>query len=252
MSRYENIGTVLSGTAQGSTSSVCSAPIILQPKRKALPGTAGRNQNAILVPGSGTTRDFLSLMAETVVTGQAGTSPTLTTTIEGTFDFMDNNTTLTNGITSSATTIALAARDGIAQFDYVLLVAADGSYSEWVQVTSSTTTGAGNHTIVRGLFGTTGQAFSSGDFLFFTRSWTAVPTPNATTTTLTTGATAISSATATAPVVATIDSQGLGMTRIPFPILRVKTSVGGSATPTATYSVKLGGLLQQTEGVRAR
>lgn len=247
MSRYWHVTNVLSGTAQGSTSAVVCAPIVLAPRKKAISNTV-----TILTPGSGALIDLVSFTAEIIVTGQAGTSPTLTTTIEGTNSFMDLSTTLTGSLSSSATTIALAARDGIAQYDYVLLMAANGSAYEWVQVTSSATTGAGNHTIVRGQLGTTGTAFASSDIVYFTRSWTAVPTANSSTTTLATTAVDISSATATAPVVSVLDMQKLGMNRMPFPMIRVKTSVGGSSTPTATYQVNLSGLIQAQEYPRAK
>lgn len=247
MSRFWKATNVLSGTTQGSTAAVVSAPIVLSPSRKAITSTVN-----IPVPGSGANLDLHNLIADIVVTGKAGTSPTLTTTIEGTNDFMDLSTTITSALTSSGTTAALAARDGIAQYDYVLLMAVDGSAYEWVQVTSSGTTGAGNHTIVRGQCGTAGQAFASGALVFFTRSWVAIPTNNSSTTTMVTSAVDISSATATAPATATIDTQALGMNRIPFPFIRVKTLTGGSSTPTATYKVNLSGLIQATEGVRAR
>lgn len=252
MSRFYRASKVLTGFAQGSTNPVVSPPIFLQPVRMALPGTAGRSQNSIIVPGSGATMDLQELTATTIVTAQAGTSPTLITAIEGTNSFTDQNTTLTAGLSAAATSISLTARDGIAQYDWVLLMAADGSYSEWVQVTSAAATGAGVHTIVRGQFGTTGQAFNIGDFLFFTRSWAPVPTANATTTTLATSATSISAATLTAPVITVLDTQQLGMTKITFPIIRVKTTVGGSASPTATYQVNLNGLIQATDNVRGR
>ena len=255
MSRFYRASKVLTGVAQGSTNPVASAPIFLQPVRMALPGTAGRSQNSITIPGSGATMDLQELTATTIVTGQAGTSPTLITAIEGTNSFTDQNTTLTGALAAAATTINLTARDGIAQYDWVLLMAADGSSSEWVQVTSAAATGAGAHTIVRSQFGTNPSAtlaFNTGDFLFFTRSWTTVPTANATTTTLATAATPISAATATAPVITVLDTQQLGMNKIPFPIIRVKTTVGGSATPTATYQVNLSVLIQATDNVRAR
>lgn len=255
MSRFFIPGKVLSAVAQGSTSSVVSPPILLQPRRMALPTSPAsgvKNQNSIIVPGSGATMDLQALTATTIVTGQAGTTPTLTTTIEGTNSFTDQNTTLTATLSAAATSISLTARDGIAQFDWVLLMAADGSYSEWVQVTSAAATGAGVHTIVRSQFGTTAQAFNTGDFLFFTRSWVAVPTANATTTTMTSGATSITAATLTAPVISVVDSQALGMTKIPYPIIRVKTTVGGSSTPTATYQVNVNGLIQATDNVRGR
>lgn len=248
MSRFWQATNVLSGTTQGSTAAVVSAPIILKPSKKAITGITP----PVIVPGSGALLDLNNFTADVVVTGQAGTSPTLTTTIEGTNDFMDLSTTTTGALTNSATTIALTARDGIAQYDYVLLMAPDASAYEWVQVTSSATTGAGNHTIVRGQCGTTAMAFATGAFLFFTRSWTAVPTNNSSTTTMTTGATSISAATSTAAVTATIDTQALGMNRIPFPFIRVKTLTGGSSTPTATYKVNLSGIIQPTEGTRAR
>lgn len=247
MSRFWHVTRILSGTAQGATSAVASPPILLQPRRKALTNTVSVNY-----PGSGALIDLASLTAEIIVTGQAGTSPTLTTTIQGTNDFMDLNTTLTANLTSGGTTVTLAERTGIAQYDYVMLMAADGSAYEWVQVTSSAATGAGTHTIVRAQFGTTALAFTSGAFLYFTRSWTAIPTANATTTTMISNALSISAATATAPVVATIDSQALGMNRVPFPIIRVLTSVGGSSTPTATYQVNLSGLIRASEYARSR
>jgi len=248
MSRFWQATNVLSGTAQGSTSAAVSAPIILQPRKKPIVS----NSVSMWVPGSGAVLDLSSFTAETIVTGQAGTNPTLTTTIEGTNDFMDLSTTITSALTSAATTVALAARDGIAQFDMVLLVAVDGSGYEWVQVTSSATTGAGNHTIARGQLGTTAIAFASGALAYFTRSWTTVPTVNTTTTTLTSGALDISTATATAPAISVIDMQKLGMVRMPFSIIRVKTQVGGTSTPTATYKVNLSGMIAATDGVRAR
>lgn len=247
MSKYWRASNVLTGTAQGSTSAVVSPPICLKRSYKALSNTV-----TALVPGCGQDIDFVSLTADIIVTGQAGTSPTLTTTIEGTNDFMDRNTTLTGALTSSGTTIALTARDGIAQYDFVLLMKADASAYEWVQVTSSAATGAGNHTIVRGQLGTTGIAFATGDFLFFTRSWTAIPTNNSSTTTMATSAVSISAATATAPVISTLDMQGLGMNRMPFPFIRIKTAVGGSSTPTATYNIHLSGILQAGELARAK
>ncbi len=247
MSRYWHLSRVLSGTAQGSTSAVASAPIVLQPRVKVLP-----NGTKVNVPGSGALIDLVSATFETVVTGQAGTSPTLTTVVEGTNSFMDNNTTTTADITSSGTTLALTARDGIAQYSYILLMATDGSAYEWVQVTSATATGAGNHTIVRGALGTTGVAFTSGAYVFFTNSWTAVPTNDGTTTTLATSEVSISAAGAAAPVISTLDMQQLDMNRMPFPIIRVKTTVGGSSTPTATYQVSVSGLIQAQEYARAK
>jgi hypothetical protein len=247
MSRYWKASNVLAGVAQGSTAAVVSQPIVLMPSKKALSNTA-----MVVVPGSGAVLDFYSFTAETIATGQAGTSPTITTTIEGTNDFMDLSTTTTGALTAGATTVALTARDGIAQYDFVLLMAIDGSAYEWVQVTSATATGAGNHTIVRAQCGSTAVAFASGAYMFFTRSWTAIPTANATTPTLATAATSISGAAASTPVVTVIDIQQLGMVRMPFPFIRVKTLTGGSATPTATYKVNLSGVLAATDGIRAR
>jgi hypothetical protein len=252
MSRFWTLSKVLTGSSYGSTSAIASPPILLQPRRIALPNNAGKNENAILVPGSGTTVDLLSFTAEVITTGNAGTSPTLTTTIQGTNSFMDLSTTLTSAISSSATTVPLTAINGIMQYEWCLLMAQDGSSYEWVQVTSATGGGAGSPTIVRGQFGTTPLAFNIGDYFFFTRSWVDIPTPNATTTTMTTGAVNIGSASSGSPVIATIDAQSLGMNRIPFPIIRARSSVGGSSTPTATFQVNLSGLIQSTDAVRAR
>lgn len=249
MSRFWGAAKVLTGTLQGSTSKVASAPICLQPRRKALSNTV-----QVVVPGCGANLDLESLTANVIVTGQAGTSPTLLTTIEGTHDFMDNSTTIvTTALTSSATTINLTLRDGIPQYGYALIYAVDGSAYEWVQVTSSATTGTGVHTIVRGALNTTGTAFAVGALVFFTNSWKAIPTNDATTTTMTTAAVDISGASAAVSVIDnTIDTQRLDMNKIPFPFIRVTTTVGGSSTPTATYAVSLSGLIRATDGVRAR
>lgn len=246
MSKYWRASKVLTGSSQTSTAAVVSAPICFKVIRKAL-----SNSVSVIVPGAAQDLDFVDFTAETIVTAATGTAPTVATTIEGTNDFMDQSTTLTATLTAAATSVSLTARDGIAQYDYVLLYKADGTGYEWVQVTSSVATGSGAHTIVRAQCNTTALAFASGDYMFWTRSWTAVPTNNSTTTTLTSTAQA-SGASAAAPVISVINTQQLGMNRMPFPIIRVKTLVGASAAGTASYQTNLSGILQAGELARAK
>jgi hypothetical protein len=232
-----NFGTVLSGTAQ-NTVATPSAPIFLGGGLLRLP-----NGLTINWPGGAHKADLAQLVANVVVTADAGTDPTLTTIIQGAVDPFSNNTTIaTNALTASGTTITLAERTGIAQNSYALLIDVKAQAYEWVQVTSSGTTGAGDHTIVRGRLGTSGKAFAVGSYLLFTNDWVAIKTNDGTTTTLTTGAVDISTATATAPVTAVIDTQALDMTTIGYPVVRVLTTVGGTSSPTATYRVTLAGV----------
>jgi hypothetical protein len=229
-------GKVLTGTAQGTTPPA-SGLFFLKPGKLQLP-------NGVVVnwPGAGHDVDLVALTATVNVTDKAGTNPTLTTVIQGTTNPFDNNTTVaTTALTAVATTVTLTERTGIAQNTLALLIRADGSAFEWVQVTSSATTGAGAHTIVRGLRGTVATTFPVGSYLYFTNSWAAIPTNDATTTTLTTGAVDISGAAPTTPVQAVIDTNKLDLTGIPYPVIRLLTTVGGTSTPTATYTASLVG-----------
>jgi hypothetical protein len=230
-------GLVLSGAAQAATFGVASAPIFLAPGKIVVSNTVSFN-----TPGAGAENiDLAHLLLNVVVTDKAGTDPTLTAVIQGTSDPFDNNTTTTAALTDSGTTLALTTRTGIAQYAEVLLMEADGSKYEWVRVTSSATTGAGNHTITRNIFGEGAKAFSSGAYAFFTNSWADIPTNDGTTATLTTGAIDISSAAAAAPATGSVDTNKLDMSGLAFPVIRVRTTVGGTSSPTATYKAFLSG-----------
>jgi hypothetical protein len=230
-------GDVLTGTTQNTTATP-SAPIFLGNGTLRLP-----NGLAINWPGGAHDVDLAQLIANVIVTAHAGTNPTLTTVVQGVNDPFSNNTTIaTTALTAAATTITLAERTGIAQNSFALLIDVKAQGYEWVQVTSSGTTGAGDHTIVRARRGTTAKAFAVGSYLLFTNDWVTIRTNNATTTTLTTGAVDISTATATAPVTSVIDTQALGMTTIGYPVIRLLSTVGGTSTPTATYRTTLAGV----------
>ena len=231
--RLSNLGKVIDVTTFGSTYPAVSAPIFLRPFYKALSSTV-----AVNMPGSGQHCDPVQLEAHFNCTAQAGTNPTITLKAQGTNDIADNKTTITTtALAAGDTSIALTTRTGVPQYGYALLMSADGTKAEWVQVTSAAATGAGSHTIVRGAFGTTATTFAASDYFVWTTSWQDIPTANATTTTLTTAAVDISTAAASIPIKGIISSQQLGMSSIDFAIVRFVATIGGTSTPTASFTV---------------
>ena len=226
-----NLGQLINVTSFGNTYPAASAPVFLKPVAKAISNTLQLN-----LPGSGALFDVVGIEATALVKAQSGTSPTLTLKIQGSNDIAENQTTLSAAVLTTDTSLSITSRTGMPQYGYLLLMSSDGTNYEWVQVTSAAATGAGTHTVTRALFGTSAKAFANTDNILFTTGWVDIPSNNATTTTLTSAAVSITSATVTAPVPVTVSSQGLNMSSIDFPIVRVVGTLGGTI-PTASFTV---------------
>ena len=178
-----NLGQLINVSSFGNSYPATSAPIFLTPVSKAVSSTLQLN-----LPGSGSLLDVVGIEATALVTAQSGTTPTLTLKFQGSNNIAENQTTLSAAVATSDTSLSITSRTGIPQYGYLLLMSADATKYEWVQVTSASATGAGAHTVTRGAFGTSAKTFSSADYILFTTGWVDIPSNNATTTTLTSAA----------------------------------------------------------------
>lgn len=214
-----------------------SAPIFLKPRVHVASNTVSFN-----IPGSGVNLDLASLEAIATITAKATTSGTATANlaIQGTNTISDLQTTLTTAVVATDTTVTLATRTGIASSTFLLLMRADKTGYEWVKNITGAATGRGALTVQRAQFGTSTTTFAIGDYVLYTKSWVTIPTGDATTSTLFTSSTSFSGIATSTPLVLTLDSAGLNMDSIGYPIIRVALYTSATTT-TMTGQVSLTG-----------
>jgi hypothetical protein len=232
---FRNLLTVVN---QGA-GSVASAPIQLDASN-----TAGLNlfltsdnTQYIKLPTNRTGLDLESLTATFYCQGTTGTTVTGKLECQGAASLTDVKTVATAIPNAAATSVAVAARDGFTQNNYVLMVEPDGSAYEWVQTTSANATGAGSLTLVRGQLGTTARSFVGLPLLFTTNGWVDVPTgltSGTTTMNVTNSSLHSPAASINAPNIVQLDMQNEAMNRIAFPFIRFLFTVGGTGTPVVT------------------
>lgn len=226
--------------AANSTAIQVGAPVFMKPITKKF--TASSVDYQFTVPGS-QNRDIIDLVSQTVVTAENGTTPTVALAWQGCMDPLDGRTGIADAtLAANATTINVTAASGAAIGSSTVAIPAllasftsSGSIRtldayEWVMITSVSTDAL---TVTRGVFGTTAQAFTSADFLFYSNSWSPV---------LDSGGNAITSATfdhdgatAAVPKVAQLAMSQEGLTYFPWAAFRYR-----QAAPTS------GGITQKT------
>lgn len=220
---YISLTNLLSITDDDGTFTYKSRPIFLNDYTKLLANNLPLRYRSEIPKGSIVTGFVGSFTA----TG-GDTADTLTMTVEGCHDPFDVKTTTTADLTNSGTTLSVASRTGLNQYENLLLVASDLSSKEWVRQTDAAETGAGDKTITRGILGTTGVALTSGGYVLAGRSWQTLVTNDGTTTTVTTGAVDVSAAADAATVKGEVTSEELDLDMIAFPAIRVTLKAGGT------------------------
>lgn len=218
------------------------SPFFTKQIRKAF--TASSVNYEFDVPGS-VDRDLEEFIALVKATAENGTTQTTTFALQGNTDPLESRTGIADAtLAANATTINVTAASGAAIGSSTVAIPAllarfstDGSPRrlvayEWVMITSVSTDAL---TVTRGIYGTTAQAFTSADFLFYSNSWAPVKDSAGNNVVLTDLAT--DGATAAAPVVGQLALSQEGLTMLPFPVVRLRQAAPNSGG--ITYNADL-------------